>query len=96
MGKSKGRVMACVRNVVSVVGRFVQNFVSIQLTHLMFPHRGITGNAPSMNPGYDLGLHYVRLVVYRPAHCGIAYDHKTTTNFFRIFIGSVFSATSKN
>jgi hypothetical protein len=89
-------VIACVRNVVSIVGPFIENFDSIQLTHLMFHHRGITGNAPSMKPRYYLGLHYVRLGVYRPAYCGIARDQKTTTNFFRMLSGSVFSATSKN
>ena len=74
VGKSKGHVMACVRNVVSLVGLFVENFDSIQLTLLMFHHSGITGNALSMKPRYDLGLHYVRLGVYRPAYCVTAHD----------------------
>jgi hypothetical protein len=34
-GKSKGHVMACVRNVVSLIGLFVENFDTIQLIHLI-------------------------------------------------------------
>ena len=77
--------MVCVRNVVRLFGLSVENFDSIQLTQLMFHHRGITGNTPSTKPGYDHGLYYVRLGVYRPAYCGVAHNQKTTPDFFRIF-----------
>ena len=88
--------MACVQYVVKLVGLFVENFDSIQLTLLMFRHIGITGSALSMKTEYDLGLHYVRFGVYRPAHCGIVHDKKTNTNFLVCFQLVFPSTTSKN